>query len=294
MISVIICSVDKVLLEAVRQNITTTIGVEHEVIAIDNLNSGKGICEVYNEGVALAKYSLLCFLHEDISITTNNWGKTVVAVFRDDKVGLLGIAGSTYRSTVPSGWFPPHEFGTSSWRLNIIQGSRYQNKAEKHEYFNPLKENLSKVACLDGVWFCTTKKIAEEIKFDSGLLSGFHGYDIDYSLAVGQHYEVLVSYDILLSHASDGNFNDEWLKQIIKVQHKYRNILPLNYEGYEKEVVATMESSSLKRFLKEIIKNKSFTFQERKNVLNTYYRQNLIGTFKYLRFLYQLIKIRSN
>lgn len=292
MISVIICSIDKTLLEAVRQNITTTIGVEHEIIAIDNLNSDKGICEVYNEGVALAKYPLLCFLHEDITLTTDNWGKTVVAVFREDKVGLLGIAGSTYRSTVPSGWFPPDEFGTTSWRLNIIQGSRYKNNTEKFEYFNPRKESLSKVTCVDGVWFCTTKKIARTIKFDSQLLPGFHGYDIDYSLAVGQHYEVLVSYDILLSHASDGNFNDEWLKQIIKVQDKYRKILPLNYEGYEKEEAAKMESSSLQRFLKEIIKNKNFTLQERKNILNSHYRQNQIGTLKYLKFLYKLIKTR--
>lgn len=290
MISVIICSIDKMLLEAVRRNITTTIGVEHEIIAINNLNSDKGICEVYNEGVALAKYPLLCFLHEDIKLTTDSWGKTVVDVFHEDKVGLLGVAGSTYRSIVPSGWFPPHEFGTTSWRLNIIQGSRYKNKAEKCEYFNPRKESLSKVTCIDGVWFCTTKKIAQVIKFDNHLLSGFHGYDIDYSLAVGQHYEILVSYDILLSHASDGNFNDEWLKQIIKVQHKYREILPLNYEGYEKEEAAKMELSSLKRFLKEIIKNKNFTVGERKNILNNYYRQNQIGTVKYLKFLYKLIK----
>lgn len=292
MISVIICSIDKTLLKAVRQNITTTIGVEHEIIAIDNLNSDKGICEVYNEGVALAKYPLLCFLHEDIMIKSDGWGKTVAEVFRQEKVGLLGVAGSTYRSIVPSGWFPPHEFGNKSWRLNIIQGSRYKNNAEKFEYFNPRKESLSKVTCVDGVWFCTTKKIAQTIKFDSQLLPGFHGYDIDYSLAVGQHYEVLVGYDILLSHASDGNFNDEWLKQIIKVQHKYREILPLNYGAYEKEEAAQIESVSLQRFLKEIIKNKNFTIQERKNVLNTYYQQNEIGTFKYLKFLYKLIKTK--
>lgn len=290
MISVIICSINETLLEAVKENITTTIGVEHEIIAINNLNSDKGICEVYNEGVAFAKYPLLCFLHEDIKITTDSWGKTVLKVFQDDRVGLLGVAGSTFRSTIPSGWFPPYEFGTTSWRLNIIQGSRYQNKAEKHEYFNPGKESLSKVTCVDGVWFCTTKQIAQTIKFDNHLLRGFHGYDIDYSLAVGQHYEVLVSYEILLSHASDGNFDDKWLKEIIKVQNKYRKILPLNYQGYEKEEVAKMESSSLQRFLKEIIKNENFTIQERRHVLKTYYLQNQIGTFKYLKFLYKLFK----
>ncbi|SDH32773.1 Glycosyltransferase like family protein [Pedobacter terrae] len=292
MISVIICSIDKMLLKAVSQNITATIGVEHEIIAIDNLNSNKGICEVYNEGVELAKYPLLCFLHEDIKLKTHDWGKTVVNIFRENKVGLLGVAGSTYRSIVPSGWFPPHEFGTASWRLNIIQGSRYKIKAEKYEYFNPRKENISKVTCIDGVWFCTTKKIAQEIKFDNHLLSGFHGYDIDYSLAVGQHYEVLVSYDILLSHASDGNFNDEWLKQLIKVQHKYCEILPIDYQGYEKEEAAKSESLSLKRFLREIIQNRNFTVQERKNILKTYYLQNQIGAFKYLKFLYKLVRTR--
>ncbi|RDC54751.1 hypothetical protein DU508_19805 [Pedobacter chinensis] len=292
MISVIICSIDQNALELVKQNISSTIGVEHEVIAIDNLNSDKGICSVYNKGATLAKYSLLCFLHEDIIIKTNDWGKTVLKVFFDENVGLLGIAGSTYRSSVPSGWFPPYEFGTTTWRLNIIQGSRYKNKEEKHEYFNPRKERLSKVTCIDGVWFCTTRQIAQTIKFDDHLLSGFHGYDIDYSLAVGQHYEVLVSYDILISHASDGNFDDEWLRQIIKVQNKHHKILPLNYEGYEAEEMARIESLSLKRFLKEMINNKKFTSQERKDILKTFYNQNKIGIVGYFKFLYKLIKTR--
>lgn len=290
MISVIICSVDKALLAAVKDNIKATIGVEHEIIAIDNLQLNKGICAVYNEGANLAMYPLLCFLHEDILLKTKNWGERVLEIFIDQNVGLLGIAGSTYRSVVPSGWFPPSAFCTKPWRLNIDQGSKYQDRGEKHEYFNPRQEKLSKVACIDGVWFCTTKKIAQSIKFDEQLLKGFHGYDIDFSLAVNKEFKILVTYDVLLTHSSDGNFDDRWLKELIKVQHKHYAQLPINYEGYSDVEAAELENKSLKCFIKEIIKNKNFSNIEIKNLLKVFYKQGNLKLLPYIKFIYKLLR----
>lgn len=294
MISVIICSINTSLLADVRKNISNTIGVEHEILAIDNLSCNKGICSVYNQGVEESKYPILCFLHEDIEIKTNGWGIHVMEVFKNNKVGLLGVAGSTYRSATPSGWFPPSEFGSISWRLNINQGSRYKERKEQHEYYNPRKEKLSKVSCIDGVWFCSTKKIAQNIKFDEHLLKGFHGYDIDFSLSVGKEYDILVSYEILLSHASDGNFNDEWLKEMIKVQDKHNEILPIDYEGYGKLMIKKLEYSSLKRYLKEVVNNENFTFKEAKQILKIKFLQRRLSFFNYLKLRYRLIRLKKN
>jgi len=292
MISIIICSINTSLLADVKKNILDTIGAEYEIIAIDNLQANRGICSVYNQGVEKAKYPILCFLHEDIQIKTNNWGIRVTEVFKDDKIGLLGIAGSTYRSATPSGWFPPSEFEKTTWRLNINQGSKYKDKVEQHEYYNPKREKLSKVSCIDGVWFCTTKKIAQTIKFDEHLLKGFHGYDIDFSLAVGKKYDILVSYEILLSHASDGNFNHQWLKEIIKVQDKYDEILPIDYEGYSKMAIKKLEYSSLKRYLNEVIKNEKFMVKDVKQILKVKYLQDRLSLFNYLKFSYKLTKLK--
>ena len=90
----------------VQQNITDTIGVPWEAIIIDNTISPKGITQVYNKAAAQAKFDILCFVHEDVLFTTQNWGETLINTFKaDNRVGLIGVAGSKYKSKLPSGWF---------------------------------------------------------------------------------------------------------------------------------------------------------------------------------------------
>ena len=60
----IICSARPERLQAVTRNIEATIGVEYELIAVDNSVEGRGICAVYNEGASRARYPFLCFVHE--------------------------------------------------------------------------------------------------------------------------------------------------------------------------------------------------------------------------------------
>jgi hypothetical protein len=57
-------------------------------------------------------------------------------------------------------------------------------------------------------------------------LPGFHLYDIDFSLRVGQRYKVAVSYDIIIEHFSEGAFSNEWLISNIKYHNK-GNKIPL-------------------------------------------------------------------
>jgi len=289
MISVIICSLDRKALELVKENIRLTIGVDHEIVAIDNFGTGKGICEVYNEGTALAKYDILCFMHEDIVIQTKDWGREIMGIFCDSTIGLLGVAGSTCRSLTPSGWFPPSEYGTSSWRLNMIQGSKYNNADLKVDYFNPEGEKLSRVACVDGVWFCTRKTIAAVVKFDNSLLKGFHGYDIDYSLGVSKLHRVMVTFNILLQHKSEGNFDIAWLKEMVKVQNKYKDILPVNYDTLNLPDFKNLERKSSNRFLRENIKKNELNKSELHEVLSMYFQRNQISLLKYIKFLFKIL-----
>ena len=48
MVSIIICSVSPHLLKDLQQNIAQTIGVEYEIIAIDNREKHWSIAKVYN------------------------------------------------------------------------------------------------------------------------------------------------------------------------------------------------------------------------------------------------------
>lgn len=61
MLSIIICSISLKYLEALEANIRKTIGISHEIIAVDNREKRWPIAKVYNYGAQKAKYPY-CFL----------------------------------------------------------------------------------------------------------------------------------------------------------------------------------------------------------------------------------------
>ena len=251
MVSVIISSADAAQLRQVTDNINSTIGVLFQLIAIDNSAGEKGICEVYNTGAQTAQYDILCFLHEDIIIKTNNWGQVLVDIFKNNpEIGLLGIAGSSYKSLSPSPW-SSHAIDTKY--TNFEQYYKHEDKASQVLYRNPKDVKLAQVACIDGVFMCTTKQVFAEYQFDEQLLKGFHIYDVDYSLTVGQKYKVAVTYDIFLSHLSEGSYGKDWMQDNIEVHKKWNMYLPVNIEELTLKQQQIVEKVSFKSFINELI-----------------------------------------
>ena len=78
MISVIVCSIKPQFLEQLKLNIKKTIGVAYELLAYDNREGRRGICEVYNELAKCVRYEIICFAHEDILFETHGWGKILL------------------------------------------------------------------------------------------------------------------------------------------------------------------------------------------------------------------------
>lgn len=252
MISVIICSANKALLQQVSENIAATISVPYEIIATDNSSGAQGICSVYNKGIFKAQYDILVFMHEDVLIKTDNWGQIVVSLFKNDpQLGLIGIAGSSYKPLTPSAWGGA---GINTTYTNIIQSFKYKNKKTKHIYRNPNNEPLSKVACVDGVWLCTTKNVAKEFMFDEITFKGFHGYDIDFSLSIGLKYTVAVTFEVLLDHFSEGFYDKIWMKENLILHNKWNKHLPMNVEGLTSKQIVYIEKSTFKHFIDQLIK----------------------------------------
>lgn len=295
MISIIIASANQRYLNNVKLNIANTIGVEHEIISFKNNTNPKGICEIYNIGVERAQYDIICFMHEDIEIETPEWGKKVTSIMIETpELGVLGIAGSTYKSVTPSIWCPPLEIvDESSWRIRINQGYKFDKKEDRYYYHNPLNERLSKVACIDGVWFCTRKKIALENKFDELLLKGFHGYDTDFCLQVQQHHDLYICYDILINHYSEGRFDDKWIIETLKVHKKWSAHLPVNYGHHSLPDILKNDKMLLIGMMKSIVKNKKITFPLISSYLFRIYRNKFISFRLYLKLLLKSIKYRT-
>jgi hypothetical protein len=251
MISVIISSADKKMLVAVSKKIAETIGVPHEIVSFNNEDGKSGICEIYNNGIKKAKYDTLCFMHEDVIMHTQDWGKKVLNAFsKDSELGILGIAGSYYKTLAPSGWLGQ---GIDTECANLIQNYKFKNQKPKVNYKNPNKSSITEVACIDGVWFCAPKSIAVKYKFDEETFKGFHCYDVDFSLIVGLQYKVAVTYEVLLTHLSEGNFDQAWLADTIRLHKKWESMLPVDRGHLQKEQSLQIEKVTYKRFLDQLV-----------------------------------------
>ncbi|WP_221391679.1 glycosyltransferase [Dyadobacter sp. NIV53] len=255
MISILICSANPGDLLLVRKNIESTIGaIPYEIIAFDNSEGKKGISEVYNVGIKQARYELICFMHEDVSIKTKHWGNTIIRIFSGDpEIGIVGVAGGGYKSLAPSGWYCPEFENPAQSYQNILQGYKLDSKEEVHAYHNPYNEPLSDVVCVDGVWFCTRKSIALKNLFDEKLLKGFHGYDLDFCLNVFGKHRIVVSYDILMKHASEGNFNNAWLNEILKLHQKWNKYLPLTTSDVSEKEIYLTEKRAIKKLIEQML-----------------------------------------
>ena len=289
MISIIIASVKKDLLANVSKNISETIGVEFEIISFDNSNGERGLCELYNLGAKKAKYDVLCFMHEDISLDTINWGSIVFELFNQDpKLGVLGVVGSSYKALVPSGWAVENLHGQTIF-ANYIQSYKHSNKRKELIYNKPSKDNPANVICVDGLWFCTRKSIALEVSFDEQLLHGFHCYDIDFCLNVGRYFNVAVTFDILIHHFSEGSFDKDWLTDSIKVHKKWESILP----KFTTPITLKQQRVFEKRAFKTLIKNLLIQKTSLKRIfqmLKSYQGTKVMSTSLYLKLNYYTIK----
>ncbi len=247
MISVIVAYTEVENFSKLKSNLINRIGVPHELIGYENAEGSKGLCELYNRGSSEASYEILCYLHEDIDIKTVGWGNLVLDLFKDKSLGLLGIAGTNYKPIFPSGWGHPGLGDKNLHYVNILQ--RFKKTGEvRHLYSNPTAQPLAEVACVDGVWFCTRKSIVKKLSFDEGLLKGFHGYDLDFSLSVGQQYKVKVPMEVLMEHFSEGCFEKEWAVDMIKVHQKWASKLPINIIGLSDREIISVETRVFKGF----------------------------------------------
>jgi hypothetical protein len=292
MISVIICSINADLLKNVHDNIQKTIGVPFEILSFDNSVIKNGICKVYNDLAHNATYPYLCFLHEDVILQTENWGKIIVDTFlKDASTGLIGIAGSKYKSAYFSGWY------TSIKELDCANYlHQYPDKQEKVLLTPDKNKNLQEVVCLDGVFICCKKEIWKNILFNEEFLKGFHFYDIDFSVRAAKFYKLFVTFEIELVHiTSGGDYSDNWVETAVAYHENMRSILPFSKivlnrkETDERVIIATMDH--LKQY-KISFRNKIRWINLQKLLLNPSLYYHIIKFFLYKPL--GLKKIHSN
>ena len=222
MISVIVCSIKPHLLEQLKININKSIGVDYELLVYDNRNDRKGLCAVYNGLAKNANFNTLCFIHEDILFDTMEWGRVLLTTLHKNDIGVLGIAGSKYKSAFFSGWYTGNK---SLDCANVLH--RFTEHDEKI-YLSPSGKSVEEVVCIDGVFIACKKQVWEQTLFDEKNLEGFHFYDLDFSLRAATDYKVAITYHIDIAHITfGGDFGDNWIATAMLYHQRNRHLLPV-------------------------------------------------------------------
>lgn len=226
MISLIICSREPDISQTLKDNIAATVGVEYELVVIDNSTNSYSIFSAYNEGERRAKYPYLCFMHEDILYHTSSWGTEILRILNDNKIGLLGVMGGKYLPHYPSTWF-----STKYTIGRLLQGQIGPNNQYllEEDYRGFFIDDIQEVVAVDGLWFCIRKELFGSIKFDSDTYDGWHAYDIDICMQIRKmRYIIVVTSKILIEHKSLGNTDKYFYISLIKFFLKWKHYLPVS------------------------------------------------------------------
>ena len=255
MLSIIICSVSPERLEQVTRNIHDTIGVDYEIIAIDNREKQWPIARAYNEGASRAHYPFLFFVHEDVKFHSVGWGKCIEKKLKEPDCGVIGFAGSKVKLKCYSGWGDVYKWDVIFYYQSV--GTETQFRVASVTMEHPFKE----VLVLDGFAMFVRKDVWAKYPFDEELLTGFHCYALDFTLQIAadrcyKNY-VCCSSEVLIEHSSQGNFNQSWYQDTIKMHKlKWNKMLPMKIEGFElgEKEMRKQEEYTFSVFLRKLLK----------------------------------------
>jgi len=285
MISIIICSRNQTITQALYNNIKETVGIPYELIIIDNSkNQYSSLASAYNEGVRKSQNAILCFMHDDIVYHTKGWGEIILSHFLEKKVGMIGVAGARYLSDIPSIWWAGgHKYinrKNGTMCFNSIDTNRENIRESVDNLVNPENSIATRVTILDGLWFCVRKEIFEFVHFDDHYYDGFHFYDLDLSMQINKlNFELRSIFNIKLEHISASKHDKNWLDNCFKFYKKWHSDLPISSLrlSFKEKIIIDYESL---RSLYDIHKSNKIPFRIFSNVA--------ISTYRKILFLYTL------
>lgn len=184
-----------------------------------SFNGGQSLTSAYNQGLKQAKYDIVVFCHDDISIDTKQWGSKLLKQFeKNPEFGIIGVAGSKVMPASGKWWEDPKKmYG----RVQHTSGGKSWLSA----YSEDLGQHLEEVVNVDGVFFAADKTRIKAT-FDESV-EGFHFYDVVFSFDnYLEGVKVGVTTQIRINHKSIGETNDAWETNRINFTEKYSESLP--------------------------------------------------------------------
>ena len=212
-ISVVVCSIDPVKLEAMQHNYTRAMaGREHEFVVIRDARS---LAEGYNRGLSRCRFDTVVFSHDDVEILSADAFDRILHALRSCE--LVGLAGSRLVSGPAALWAGhPHLHG---WIAYPAPGGEPGWDATLYSLEAGV---ICGIQALDGVFFATRRDVALRIGFDDKTFDSFHFYDLDFTYRAHlADLRVAVTTDVLAIHQSIGNFDDKWQESADRFRTKF-------------------------------------------------------------------------
>lgn len=154
-----------------------------------------GICAAYNSFIeqALARPDCegLVLLHDDVEILDPNFRKKALHSVRRPAVGVAGAVGGAKLT------------GLSWWRARRTAGSVLETRGPVD-----LGEARDSVDVVDGLLMIVSRAAFSAVTFDEATFPGFHGYDIDYCLAVKDRGLNVETIPLGLFHHTKGGYGN--------------------------------------------------------------------------------------
>jgi GT2 family glycosyltransferase len=213
MISIVICSITPARYSAVCENLRKMLGPEqHEFIGIHDATS---LAEGYNRGIRQSRGETIIVCHDDIEVVSPKFKDRLLK--RLTQFDLIGVAGSNRLAGAK--WFdagPPYVFGQVA---HILPGADHILDV----IWSVPSRAVPNMVVLDGLFMAGRREVFEKVPFDEQTFTGFHIYDMDFTLRAYQAgYKLAVCTDFILIHCSPGHYNDTWAAQAQKFVDKHR------------------------------------------------------------------------
>jgi len=214
-ISIVVCSIDPKRLARLRTDLDRELAAEDwELVTIHDARS---LSEGYRRGLAQARGELVVLCHDDIGILTRQFAARLRE--RLATHDLIGVAGCD-RLTGPK-WFwsgPPH---TASWVCEPL------NTGWLLGLLGTQAPVVDHAQALDGLFLAGHRAALLDLGLDDATFDGFHFYDLDLSWRAHRAgLRCAIALDLLLWHASGGNFGDSWQHYAQRFVQKFPELVP--------------------------------------------------------------------
>lgn len=190
-------------------------GLEHEIVGVHDARS---MCEACNRGVAASRGDVLVFTHDDVEVASPDFAARLLdALDAADVVGIAGTSRIAGAAWAASG--PPHIHGQVGYR-----GDRGAIEVVAFGLDAPVRADAQ---ALDGCFMAARREVLEELRFDDATFTGWHLYDVDFTVSAWlAGFSVAVREDLLVIHQSRGRYDERWQRDAARFAAKHRAALP--------------------------------------------------------------------